>query len=74
MTDTDILIANYQSIIRVLASQVRTLEQQINEDDPSCFLRPEECDALHNFIRDNLDCSVIIDDYGTESMERLLSA
>ena len=30
MSDTDILIANYQSIIRVLASQVRTLELQFH--------------------------------------------
>lgn len=74
MTDTQILIANYQSIIRVLASQVRTLELQINKDAAGCVLLPEDCNALHNFIRDELDCSKIYEEYGTEFLYTLLSA
>lgn len=72
MTDTEILIANYQSIIRVLASQVRFLEAQ--SDKAGCVLFfPEECNILHNFIRDELDCSKICEEYGTESLYALLS-
>lgn len=71
MTDTEVLIANYQSIIRVLASQVRSLEAQI--DKAGYALLPEECNILHNFIRDELDCSKIYEEYGTESLYALLS-
>lgn len=74
MTDTDILIANYQSIIRVLAGQVRTLEQQLHGDAPGCFLRQEECAALNDFIIDNLVYKDFRRDHGEEEVSYLTSA
>lgn len=74
MTDTDILIANYQSIIRVLAGQVRTLELQIHEASAGCTLLPEECGALNDFITDELVCYEFGRDHGIEELSYLLSA
>lgn len=74
MTDTDILIANYQSIIRVLAGQVRALEQQLHGDAPGCFLRQAECAALDEFITNNLDCYVFRKEHGKAELDFLLVA
>ena len=74
MTDTDILIANYQSIIRVLASQVRTLELQIRGDGSGCALLPEECKALDTLIMDQLVGYEFAREHGTEELSFLLSA
>ena len=74
MSDTDILIANYQSIIRVLASQVRTLELQIHEDAAGCSLLSEECKALDDFITDNLVCYEFSRVHGIEELGYLFSA
>lgn len=74
MTDTDILIANYQSIIRVLAGQVRTLEQQLHGDASGCFLRQEECSALDEFITNNLDCYDFRREHGKAELDYILVA
>ena len=74
MADTDILIANYQSIIRVLASQIRTLELQIKGAGDGCALLPEECAALADFIKDKLVCYEFHRDHGNEGLSYLLSA
>lgn len=73
-SDTDILIANYQSIIRVLAGQVRTLELQLHKDAAGCALLQEECAALTDFITDNLVCYEFSRSYGIEELGYLLSA
>ena len=73
-SDTDILIANYQSIIRVLASQVRTLELQKHEASAGCALLPEECAALTDFITDTLVCYEFSRSHGLEALGYLLQA
>lgn len=73
MTDTDILIANYQSIIRVLASQVRTLELQKHEASAGCALLPEECAVLNDFLIENLVCYEFSREHGFEALGELLS-
>ena len=72
MKDIDVLIANYQSIIRVLASQVRSMEADIKLS--GCALLPEECSALADFITDNLVCHEFGREHGIEEFSYLLSS
>ncbi len=74
MSDTEILIANYQSIIRVLSSQVRTLELQLYSSGRGCALLREECAALDDFITDELSSDSFRKHYGSEALSSLLSA
>ena len=74
MTDTQILIANYQSIIRVLVSQVRTLELQINGDAAGCALLPDECIAVDALIMDFLIGYEFAREHGVDELSSLLSA
>lgn len=74
MSDTEILIANCQSIIRVLSSQVKTLELQLYSSGRSCALLPEECAALDDFITDELSSDSFRKHYGSEALSALLSA
>lgn len=74
MSDTEILIANYQSIIRVLSSQVKTLELQLYSSGHGCSLLPEECAALDDFITDELSSDNFRKHYGSAALSSLLSA
>ena len=74
MSETAILIANYQSIIRVLSSQVKTLEIQLNGGGRGCALLPEECAALDDFITDELSSDNFRKHYGSTALSSLLSA
>ena len=74
MSDTEILIANYQSIIRVLSSQVKTLEIQLNGTGCGCALLPEECAALDDFITDEVCSDNFRKHYGSAAISSLLSS
>ena len=74
MRDTDILIANYQSIIRVLCGQVRSLEADLAEKEQGCYLNKKECFVLNEFIGDHLAEEEFEEYYGKLALDYLLTA
>lgn len=71
-TEIDILIANYQSIIRVLSDRVRTLE---NQPQPGgCYLTAEQCSALEAYILFGETMTRFQEHYGKEKLNSFLSA